>query len=88
MESEITTSDPADWTKLQTEVCMRIARGKLDAFTEEARYLAALVRYGLLTRATAADYLQEAAQYNQLSYEYGAEAIQEIMATAFVCEAA
>jgi hypothetical protein len=38
------------------------------------------VRLGLLKKAEAADVLQEAAAYNSLVFEYGADKIQKIMA--------
>lgn len=76
-------SDPTQWSKLQTDVCMKIARGKLDAFSDEAYRLAEMVRYGLLDLRTAADCLQEAATYNRLVFEYGQERIQSILAAAF-----
>lgn len=85
---EAEPSDPTQWTKLQTEICMKIARGKLDAFSSEAQRLAALVRVGLLTRTIAAEYLQEAAVYNALVYEYGLDLVQAIMADALESEAA
>ena len=88
LESEIVFIDPTQWTLLQTEITMRIARAKLEAFADESARLAEAVRYGLLTSALATDYLHEAAAYNQLYFEYGADHIQAIMATAFDVEAA
>ena len=88
IDEQVRGLDPTNWTVLQAEVCMRIAHGKLDAFAVEAHRLAEMVRYGLLTRSIAADYLHEAATYNQLMFEYGMDHIQAIMATAFDCEAA
>ncbi len=80
--------DPTKWTALQAEVCMNVANAKFNAFVVEAYRLAEFVRLGLLSRATAADYLYEAAVYNQLNFEYGTDAIQAIIADAFKCEAA
>ena len=79
LEAEI---DPTKWTKLQTEICMNVALVKRDAFIAEAQRAAEFVRLGFITRPVAADYLHEAAIYNSLYFEYGAEAIQAIMATA------
>jgi hypothetical protein len=59
-----------DWTPLQTDICMSVAR------------VAELVRLCLITKADAADTLHEAAIYNQLYFEYGADHIQGIMARA------
>lgn len=76
------------WTALQTEVCMNVANAKLNAFVAEAYRLAEFTRLGFITRATAADYLHEAAIYNQLIYEYGADTIQSILSDALREEAA
>jgi hypothetical protein len=75
--------DPMQWTALQTEVCMNVANAKLNAFVVEAYRLAEFTRLGFITRATAANYLHEAAIYNRLIYEYGADAIQSILSDAF-----
>jgi hypothetical protein len=75
--------DELNWTPLQADVCMTIALAKRDAFIDEAYRLAELVRLRVLPRAVAADYLHEAAVYNSLSFEYGADHIQGIMASAF-----
>jgi hypothetical protein len=85
LEAEI---DPTKWTALQVEVCMNVANAKIYAFVAETERMAELVRLGLIPRATAADYLNEAAVYNQLYYDYGAEHIQSIMAVAFAGQAA
>jgi hypothetical protein len=73
---------------LQTEVCMNVARAKLECFVSEAYRVADFVRLGLISRATAADYLHVAATYNQLIYEYGVDCIQEAISRAFESEAA
>ena len=83
-----TEIDPTTWTALQTEICMTVALAKRDTFIEEAHRAAEFVRLGFITRAVAADYLHEAAIYNQLCFEYGADAIQAIVAAAFNSEAA
>ena len=80
---QVRALDPMAWTKLQAEVCMTIANAKFYAFVAEAERMAEFVRLGFLSRATAADYLQEAAVYNSLCFEYGTDHIQAIMATAF-----
>jgi hypothetical protein len=85
LEAEI---DPTKWTALQREICMNVALAKRDAFIAETERAAEFVRLGFITRATAADYLHEAAIYNQLIFEYGADAIQAIMAAALASEAA
>jgi hypothetical protein len=79
--------DLTKWTALQTEICMNVALAKRDAFIAEAERLAEFVRLGFITRAVAADYLHEAALYNQLIFEYGADHIQAIMAAALDGEA-
>jgi hypothetical protein len=79
--------DLTKWTALQTEICMNVALAKRDAFIAEAERLAEFVRLGFITRAVAADYLHEAALYNQLIFEYGADQIQAIMAAALDGEA-
>jgi hypothetical protein len=74
--------DPTKWTALLTEMCMNVALAKWDAFIAEAERAAEYVRLGFITRAVAADYLHETALYNELVFEYGADAIQAIMAAA------
>jgi hypothetical protein len=89
LEAEIVIPcDSTKWTALQTEICMSIANAKYHAFIAEAQRMAEFVRLGFITRAVAADYLHEAAIYNQLIFEYGADAIQAIVAAAFDSEAA
>lgn len=88
LDSETAQIDPSQWTILQATVCMTIANAKLDAFASEARRLADMVRFGLLPRNVAADYLSEAAAYNQLFYEYGMDHVQAIMSAAFNGEGA
>ena len=75
--------DPTKWTALQTEICMNVALAKRDAFIAESQRMAEFVRLGFITRPVAADYLHEAAIYNQLIFEYGADAIQAIVSAAF-----
>jgi len=74
--------DPSRWSALQTEICMNIALAKRYAFIAEADRAAELVRLGFISRVMAADYLHIAAFYNQLTIEYGTDAIQEIIADA------
>ena len=83
-----TDVDPMGWTALQTEICMNVALAKHHAFVAEADRAAEFVRLGFITRAMASDYLHIAAVYNQLTFEYGADAIQAIMASALSGEAA
>jgi hypothetical protein len=88
LDAEWIAIDPTKWTPLQTEICMSVALAKRDAFISEAQRMAEFVRLGFITRATAADYLHEAAIYNSLIYEYGADTVQAILAAAFDSEAA
>ena len=67
---------------------MNVANAKIYAFVAEAERMAEFVRLGLITRSIAADYLSEAAVYNQLYYEYGADYVQSILAAAFASQAA
>jgi hypothetical protein len=78
----------ANWDALQTEVCMNVANAKFYAFAAECDRVAEFYRLGFVNRATAADYMHEAATYNQLYFEYGADRIQKIMAEALKREAA
>jgi hypothetical protein len=87
-EIDLARFDPTKWTALQTEICMNVALAKRDAFVAEVQRMAEFVRLGFLTRAAAADYLHEAAIYNQLYFEYGTDQIQKIVAAAFESEAA
>jgi hypothetical protein len=80
--------DISDWTPLQADVCMSIANAKYETFIFEAGRLAKLVRARILSGADAADYLHEAANYNQLYFEYGVDQIQAIMARMLSLEAA
>ena len=84
LNAEIET---VEWTALQAEICMNVALAKRDAFIAEAQRAADYVRRGFLPRAVAADYLQEAANYNSLCVEYGVDDIQQIIASAFDGEA-
>jgi hypothetical protein len=74
--------DPTTWTVLQTEICMNVATAKREAFIAEAVRMAEYVRLKIISRAMAADYLREAAIYNQLIFEYGEDDIQAIMSVA------
>ena len=80
-------ADIGAWTQMQTEVCMRIANAKYFQFIAEAERLAEFVRLGFITRAIAGDMLQEAAAYNSLVYEYGADRLQSIMSAALISAA-
>jgi hypothetical protein len=75
--------DQLQWTPLQTKICMAVANAKYHAFVVETKRMAEFVELGFLTRATAVDYLHQTAIYNQLPFEYGRDAIQQIMADAF-----
>jgi hypothetical protein len=88
LDAEWIAIDPTKWTALQTEICMSVALAKRNAFIAEAERAAEFVRLGFITRPVAAEYLHEAAIYNQLYFEYGRDAIQRIMSAAFDCEAA
>jgi hypothetical protein len=74
---------PMPWTALQAEVCMNVANAKFFAFEAEAERLAHWVRLGIVSKSTAADYLNESAAHNQLYFEYGADRIQAVMSEAF-----
>jgi hypothetical protein len=88
LDAEWIAIDPTNWTALQTEICMSVALAKRDAFIAEAQRVGEFVRLGFITRAVAADYLHEAALYNSLIFEYGADAVQAIMSAALESEAA
>ena len=77
-----------NWTALPAEVCMNVANAKYYAFADEAARMAHWVRLGVVQKQVAADYLDEAATYNQLYFEYGTDRIQGIVAAAFASEAA
>jgi hypothetical protein len=84
LEAEI--QPPCDvqaWTRLQAEICMNVANAKFYTFVSEAERMSEFARLGLITRAIASDYLHEAALYNSLYFEYGADRIQKIVAEAF-----
>jgi hypothetical protein len=74
--------DPTTWTALQTEICLNVAFAKREAFIAEAVRVTEYVRLKIIARTTAADYLREAAIYNQLIFEYGEDDIQAIMSVA------
>lgn len=76
------------WSPLTADVCTYVATAKLAAFHEQAIRCAELFQLGLIQRAEAADILYEAAVYNALGFEYGADKIQGIIAAAFASEAA
>ena len=71
--------DIINWSPLQTRVTMAVATAKYDEFGIQAFNVGELVRLKLLGRAEAADLLHEAAIYNSLIFEYGADAIQLLM---------
>lgn len=79
----IASPPAAPWSPLQKRLCIGIALAKRDAFIDAACYMADLVKMRMLDRAEAAELLQVAADHNSLAYEYGADHIQAIMATAF-----
>ncbi|MBR1164241.1 hypothetical protein [Bradyrhizobium elkanii] len=79
---QVSALDPGRWSNLQAEMCLNIANARFYAFVAESEHAAGLVRLGLISRGDAADHLHTAAVYNQLYFEYGAEAIQKIMADA------
>jgi hypothetical protein len=85
---QIAVLDEKTWTALQIQTCMNVANAKLYAFVVEADRLAELVRLGLITRAVAVDYLNTAAAYNALHYEYGSDHVQSIMSAAFAGQVA
>ena len=85
---QVAVLNEKSWTALQAQTCMNVANAKIYAFEVEADRLAELVRLGLITRAIAADYLNTAAAYNALYYEYGADHVQSIMSAAFAGQAA
>lgn len=75
--------DILQWSPLQTRITMAIANAKLFEFQEQSYRAGELIQLGVLARVEAADILQEAAVYNALVYEYGADHVQKIMAAAF-----
>lgn len=79
---QVAVLNEKNWTALQAQTCMNVANAKIYAFGVEAERLAEFVRLGLITRAIAADYLNTAAAYNQLYFEYGTDRIQRVMADA------
>jgi hypothetical protein len=72
--------DIMEWSPLQVRLTMAVANAKYDAFAEAAYRVGELVQLSLMTRADAADLLQEIAEYNQLPFEYGQDRIQRLMA--------
>ena len=88
LAQQVAGLDPKTWTALQAEFCVNVANAKHDAFAAEAERAAEFVRLGLITRTTAADYLHNAAAYNSLYFEYGADHIQSIISAALASEAA
>lgn len=86
LEADVTEQlapNAKNWTALQSQTCMNVANAKLYAFEAEADRLSEFVRLGLITRVMAADYLNTAAAYNALYYDYGADQVQRIMSAAF-----
>jgi hypothetical protein len=75
--------DVSEWPSLWLDVSVNIANAPLRAFAVQALGLGIRVAKGELTRAEAAEALQAAAHYNQLSFYYGNDRLQEIMAAAF-----
>ncbi|WP_342728869.1 hypothetical protein AAFG07_20840 [Bradyrhizobium sp. B097] len=82
IDEQVSTLDPEKWSNLQAEICLNIANARFHAFVAESEHAAGLVRLGLISRVVAADHLHVAAIYNALYVEYGAEAIQRVMADA------
>ncbi|MHC2241227.1 hypothetical protein [Bradyrhizobium elkanii] len=79
---QVSALDPGRWSSLQAEMCLNIANARFYAFVAESEHAAGLVRLGLISRVDAADHLHTAAVYNALYVEYGAQAIQRVMADA------
>ena len=71
-----------EWSPLHLRLTITVANAKYEAFAEMAVYAGELVELGVLGKIEAADLLQEVAIYNQLSFEYGTDRIQKIMADA------
>lgn len=69
-----------EWSPLQVRLTMAVANAKYYAFEATALDVGELLELGLISKADAADLLQEIAIYNQLSFEYGQDRIQRIMA--------
>jgi hypothetical protein len=88
LEIDIVESARYNWTPLQTDICMRVALAKREAFICESERMADLVRLKMLPKTIAADCLHEAAAYNSLYFEYGADHIQKIMSAALGIETA
>ena len=88
LAEQVAVLDEKTWTALQAQTCMAVANAKIYAFAGEADRLAELVRLGLITLAVAVDYLETAAAYNALHYEYGTDHVQSIMSAAFAGQVA
>lgn len=73
----------SEWSPLHIRLITEVANAKLAAFIDVADYTGELVQLGVLDKAAAADLLQEVAVYNQLTFEYGHDRIQKIMAKSF-----
>lgn len=76
------------WTPLLTETCMAVANAKINEFEYQCHRIFDLVRLHLLSLVDAADLLNEVANYNSLTFEYGTDKIQALMSSAFQSEAA
>jgi hypothetical protein len=72
--------DILEWTPLQVRITMAVANAKLQAFADVAYDVGELVSLSLMSKADAADLLQEVAAYNQLPFEYSQDRIQRLMA--------
>ncbi|MDN4982243.1 hypothetical protein QY049_03255 [Bradyrhizobium sp. WYCCWR 13022] len=72
--------DICEWSPLHVRYVMSVANAKFFAFADAANDIGELVHLGLLSRPEAADLLQEIATYNQLTFEYGQDRIQKVMA--------
>ncbi len=72
--------DVKDWSPLQIKYTMAVANAKFYAFVDAADDVAELIGLGLIGRTEAADLLQEIAVYNQLTFEYGQDRVQKVMA--------
>ncbi|WP_375309054.1 hypothetical protein WHZ77_17335 [Bradyrhizobium sp. A5] len=72
--------DIKEWSPLQTKYTMIVANAKFYAFAETAQDVGELIGLGLIGKTEAADLLQEIAIYNQLTFEYGQDRIQKVMA--------
>ena len=81
-ESEERESPHYNWSPLQIEICMSVALAKRDAFIAACYQVGDMARLGVITKAVAADVLNETALYNGLYFEYGRDDIQRLMSNA------